>query len=185
VHRFDGQDAVVYAVGDPITITGLPLADCGDGFEWCAADESLRCWLDSGLVFEVWEEFAWRPLEASEVHAAAGCARFERCLTGRSVRVSGEARPTSLVLRGDEWRLTRPVHTGMELGRSLVVPGAFTARLTGLADETWSGLATVRRVLAVLGSASVGAFVGLGELARDAAGATVMFDEQGVVYVPR
>jgi hypothetical protein len=185
VHRFDGQNAVVYSIGSPFRFDGLPLADCGDGFDWCAADDSLRYWLADGLTFDVWEHGRWSPIRARTVEASVGRASFDRCLRGLSVRAVGMALPTSEIATSEQWQLAQEVLVNKDPAALRVTAGQARARLTGLRESTWDGLAVVGRVLTVLPSATAGAFVGLGELVRDAVGVTVLFDEQGVSYAPR
>lgn len=185
MHRFDGTDAVLYAAGDPFRFENRAMVDCGDGFEWRAADESLRYWLDAPVAFEVAVQGRWVSVGAVEVEPAAAQARFDRCLTGQSVRASGTALPVSRVADAEVWQLEQEVLLSKILGDTQVARGQTRAMLQGVREATWDGLAVVGRVLTVLPSATAGAFVGLGQLMRDAAGVTVLFDEQGVSYAPR
>ncbi len=180
---FEGTDAAVYALGEPVSFRRLPLADCGDGFEWWAADESVCSWLGD-LVFEVHDGDEWSAVAASEVGLAAATVSFGRCLVGKPVCVSGLGVTTTLALRSVRWSLEQEVKASLALGGQSFARGAATARLDGV-EEGLYGAVPVRRVLAVLRSAAVGAFVGVGALVRDAATVSVLFDEQGVSYASR
>lgn len=180
---FQGYGGAVYAAGDPFAFTASPLLDCGDGFTWRSGDESLRCWVDEGpFLFECDVARGWEAVEPLAVRHAAATVAFGRCLSGRRLRCSGVALPTSLFATGEEWRLEQAVVVGKSLSGPTVTNGLTTARLTGVREEEWGGLASVARVLAVLPSAAVGAFVGLGELVRDTSGLKITFDHRGVTY---
>ncbi len=185
MHHFEGEDAALYATGAPFAFRQLPLEDCGDGFCWRAGAQSLRCWLAGPLCFEVTRDGEWCPVAPSEVHLAAGVAEFGRCLTGSQVRVSGAALPTSLIATGERWLLEQEVLVGASFAGARPISGQAVARLLEVVQSSWEALSSVRRVLAVLPSGAVGAFVGIGQMARDAAELTVRFDEQGVSYAPQ
>lgn len=178
---FSGRGGAVYAAGTPVAFTGLPLADCGDGFTWRSADESLRCWADGDFSFEAFEHGEWRSVGALEVRQAAATVSFGRCLSRLPVRASGVGLPTALVASEAAWTLEQAMAEGVAFDGPRFALGTASATLTGAREEGWLPLAQVRRVLAVLPSAASGAFVGLGELARTASGLTVTFD-QGVSY---
>lgn len=186
MHRFAGDNAALYDLGEPFRFTALPLEDAGDGFTWRAADPALACW-QGDVTFGVFEGGVWQPLVADVVHERSGHVEFTRCLTGKHVRADGFAFPASLLATCASWRLEQGVLVGRpSLGGSAnVTTGSATVHLDEVSEESWEGLAVVRRVLAVLRSGPAGAFVGLGELVRDAFGVTVMFDNQGVTYAPR
>lgn len=179
---FSGRGGAVYAAGDPFAFTGLPLADCGDGFAWRSANEALRCWAPEGeFRFEALEHGEWRPVGALALCHASATVSFGRCLRDLPVRASGVALPTALVASGADWELRQTVVEGVSFDGPTAALGTASATLTGAREEGWFSLAQIRRVLAVLPSAASGAFVGLGELARDASGIKVTFD-QGVTY---
>lgn len=183
MHAFVGHDARLYAAGEPFAFTRMPLVDCGDGFTWRGADESLRCWVEgSEFAFEAYDGGAWSPACPVEVCAPAATVAFNRCLSGLAVRASGVALTTSLVATGADWELEQDVLQGVSLSGPALAKGDTVARVTGVPPDEWSWVAQVRRVLAVLPSGAVGAFVGLGGLARDVAGLKVTFDDRGVTY---
>ncbi len=186
MHRFAGDDAALYDIGEPFE-TVVPLEDTGDGFTWRAADAALSCWHD-GIVFSVWETARWSPVEPEAVCLVGGVVEFARCLRGQRLAAFGLVYPASLLATSDAWRLEQKVIVGKgALGGAggTVSSGGAHARLEQVREQSWEGVAVVRRVLAVLRSDPAGAFVGLGELVRDAFGVTVMFDNQGVTYAPR
>ncbi len=173
----------MFAAGDPFAFTGLPLVDCGDGFSWRSCDETLRCWLADGtFTFEVYTGGLWLPVEPLAVRHAAAEVSFGKCYSGLPMRASGSALPTALLAEGESWTLTQAVAVGKALGGAPEVAlGTAIARVTLDIDDP-SLWASVKRVLAVLPSGTTGAFVGLGELVRDAAGVKVIFDNKGVTY---
>ncbi len=181
MRRFQGDGGRVYAAGEPFAFTGVPLEDCGDGFVWRCADETVRCWVETlPLTFTTLERGRWMPLVATEVDHAAGAVTFNRCVSGQNVHATGTALTTALVAEGP-WVLEQNVLEADTLGERgfALATAVATLETTSERDEL---VAAVRRVMAVLPSAAVGAFVGVGELARGASGLKVTF-ERGVTYV--
>lgn len=176
-----GEGGSLYAAGAPFRFTCLPLTDSGDGFTWRSTDATLRSWIDGpGFLFEHYDGSGWVQVEPVEVDHAAGSVMFGRCLTGH-VRVTGVGVPTTLVAESEGWALSQEVIQSETLTGRNVIEGATTAVLRGIRDL--AGVDSVRRVLAVLPSGATGAFVGLGQAVRDAAGLKVIFDNKGVTYV--
>jgi hypothetical protein len=135
--------------------------------------------VDEGtFVFEAFEDGRWGPVAALEVRHSAGTVAFGRCLRDVPVRASGVGLPSSQVVEGAGWVLEHTVLDAVSLDGPEAVLGAASATLA-VAD---TDVSAVDRVLAVLPSAAVGAFVGLGELVRDASGLKVIFDSRGVSY---
>lgn len=183
MRRFSGRGGAVFAAGEPFRFRDLPLADCGDGFTWRSADDTLRCWVDaSPLTFEVFEHGSWGPVQAESVQATAGTVSFGRCLTSLYLRASGVAVPTTLVAEAQEWTLEQPVIPGRSFDGPTFGLGRATATLTGISDAALAALPAIRRVFTVLPSGAAGVLVGLGELARDAAGLKVIIDSEGVTH---
>lgn len=184
MRTFTGRGGAVHAVGEPFAFTRLPLADCGDGFSWRASDDRMRCWVAGAeSKFEAYVAGQWEPVEALAVQHAAASVAFGRCLSGLAVHASGVALPTSLLATGERWTLEQLVLEGETLGSGpMVALGSATARLGEVQEHAWESLAAFGRVLAVLPSGSAGAFVGMGELAREGAGLRVTFDQTGVTY---
>jgi hypothetical protein len=174
----------LYRVGDPLAFTGA-LEDCGDGFDWRAADPSLRFWTNAPLVFEAWQDGAWLPLEPLEVWRASGRVGFNRCYRGESLRVSGTCRPLSLAAEAGEWlgELHSVIQRKETLGAGAsvaAIPSDRICRFPDLADGPRG------RVLARLDAWEPDClFVGCGDsITSTGSGIVLTFDEEGLVYVP-
>ncbi len=181
--KFSGPAGCLYRLGEPLAFTGA-LEDCGDGFEWRAADPSLRFWIDDPLAFSVSCGDAWEPLESVEVWRPSGRVAFGRCYRGEHRRVSGVCLPLALACETGEW--TAEVHTvvkkaGQTLGQNTIEasPGPRIARFPGLYD------APEGRVLArLVGWEANYLFVGTGDsIVSTRSGTVLTFDEKGIVYV--
>ncbi len=183
--RFSGPAGRLYRLGEPLAFTGA-LEDCGDGFDWRAADPSLRFWADAPLVFSVLrEDGVWGLLEPLEVWPASGRVAFGRCYRGQHGRVSGVCLPLALACETGEW--TAEVHTivkpaGQTLGQNTLVatPGPRICRFPGLVEGPEG------RVLARLeGWEANYLFVGAGDsIVSTQSGTVLTFDEKGIVYAP-
>lgn len=181
--RFSGPAGRLYWLGDPLPFTGA-LADCGDGFDWRAADPSLSLWTDDPLTFTALRDGVWEPLEPLEVWRPSGRVAFDRCFRGQHVRVSGVCWPLALACETGEW--TAEVHTvvkrpGQTLGQDTLetTPGPRICRFPSLLDGPEG------RVLARLeGWEENYLFVGTGDtIVSTRSGTVLTFDEKGIVYV--
>lgn len=180
MHSFTGHNASVFATGDPFPFTDQPLIDCGDGFTWRCADETMRSWCEDGeLTFRVFPRTGgWFDAQADEIDYASASATFPRCHRGMTVLATGLAYPTSLLVEGVDWTLEQKVLVGESLDGVNTTAGETSVTLATPPPEDVSG---IRRVLAVLPSAP-GAFVGFGALERHASLMRILFDHKGVSY---
>lgn len=180
MHLFSGKKGCVFALGEPFLVHQVPLSDCGTGWDWCSSD-GLRCW-EGEVCFEVWDG-DWEPIEPLGVFPRSGMVSFSRCLKGLHVRASGTCCPTSLLLKGEEWRLQ--VETAVRSAPVLSSDRDFsqsknlgaTAHIDGVVS------ASEESVFAYL-PFGAGVFVGAGKMMGGLSGATVSFNDEGVVYEP-
>ncbi len=179
MHILRGSGGCLYRLGDPYRFTG-PLEDCGDGFDWRAADPTLRFWVDEPL-FETGVGDAWLPVDPLVVYCASGRAAFGRCLAGSVLRASGVCLPVTLVGEASAWELRARVgvQSRSDLGSNHAVHTAVadrqTVRLTGVEADG--------PVLARL-PFQVGVFVGRGDSTTIGPDSVLALDEEGVAYVP-
>ena len=177
---FSGQGGVLYRVGAPYRFSA-PLEDCGDGFDWRAADPSLRFWLDQPVRFE-FAAGPWEPLEPLAVFRRSGRVAFGRCLRGRVVRARGICLPLSLAATCAGWRLEArfSVQERPALGRDPSEAPPIPQAQQALLDSP--DPAVIGPLLAVL-PFGAGAFVGRGDSTRTGAGTVLAFDQEGVEHV--
>lgn len=188
MRHFSGRGGELFLASEATPFVAL-LEDAGDGFDWRAADPSLRHWLDRPLSFEVFEGGGWMLLEPLEVFHASGRVGFGRCLAGRSVRASGTCLLLSRLGSSESWDLNVEVAVrdrsslGMVTPVSAAVVGRSAAELRGcLLEALYRPFLAVSEVLAVLPMA-LGAFIGLGSLSERGPGVVfVSFNEKGVSH---
>lgn len=180
--RFSGPDAGLYRLGDPLPFTGA-LEDCGDGFDWRAADPALRFWVeDEPIKVAVWAGGVWQEKEPLDVWPASGRVSLDRCYRHHSLVVRAVCRPLSFLAETGPWQgelhvlVKRPNTLGVTKVEAR--PGPRVVRFPDV-EATGPVLARLE------GWEANYLFVGEGDSVSSTGSGTVLtFDEKGIVYVP-
>lgn len=180
MHTFTGRNARLFSIGEPYKFFDLPLEDLGTGWDWMASG-GVRWW-DGELLFEVWEGGSWEPISPLIVYPRTGGVSFDRNLGGKYVRASGVGCPTSPVVEADSWKLEveSVVRISTALGSDAVQSEGKTLGATAVITDVL--VPEQEKVLAWLPFSVSGVFVGLGRLVSGLAGASVIFNDEGVRY---
>ena len=189
MRSFSGSGGEINLVSVPASFNRLPLEDCGDGFDWRAADETMRHWVaDVPAAFHTLQGEELVSVEPDWVFPASGRVGFSRCLRQSVVFASGVCLPTTRVCRGDRWELRVGMMTvdRSEMGdvdqRFASIPAPSTVSFSPVAGSRLPIASD--RVLVVLPH-SAGSFFSVGDVLSVVGGVVeINLDQNGVSYGP-
>lgn len=189
MRSFKGSGGKIFLVSDPVSFFGLPLEDCGDGFDWRAADETMRHWaVDVPVALQIALGEEWVSVTPEWIFHASGRIGFSRSLRGTQVKASGTCFPTTLICEGKSWEMNVGMITvdRSELGTQDQRFESVPAQSTVTFEVTdGSSLPSMSDKVVVFLPHGAGAFFSRGEVATVSQKTIkILLDEQGVTYGP-
>jgi hypothetical protein len=176
VRRFSGAGGILYALGERLCFSDVPLAS-EDGWDW-TAPEDLSYWLTDPLEFRVTVNGEWIRFDPVEIFHETGRVGFTRNLFGSTVLASGVCLPCSRVGESRHWELIQD--TVMSDLRSF--DGGHAIKVVGFEAKLESVQVPIKQVMCRLPTGGNGMFIGVGEAVQAGPDAIIRFEKEGVSY---
>lgn len=175
MRRFSGAGGILYALGERLSFSDVPLVS-EDGWDWIAP-EDLSYWLPEGLQFRASVNGEWIWFAPVEIFHGTGRVGFPRNLSGCSVYVSGECLPCSRICESRTWEMT----VDSVVSENPSFGGGHSVRILGTSAVLHGVEVPIEQVLCRLPTSGGGMFVGVGEARQVGPDVHIKFEE-GVSY---
>lgn len=176
MRRFSGAGGILYALGERLSFSDLPLVS-EDGWDWIAP-EDLSYWLTEPLEFSACVSGEWIRFEPVEIFHGTGRVGFPRNLSGALVLASGVCLPCSRLCESSHWELVQ--ETAISDHQSF--GGGHAVKVVGVAATLENVEVPISQVMCRLPTSGGGMFIGVGEATQVGPDVQIQFDKEGVSY---